>query len=85
MTSGVSAYAMLTHRWWLPLATPLAGMLLFLLVCSWRRSRALSSLFSHRIQRLRKLLGQMPSDADPRERPLAPQPMNRHPRAHQQS
>lgn len=76
LTTAISAYAMLAHRWWLPLATPLAGMLLFLLVCSWRHSRALSSLFSHRIQRLRKLLGQMPSDADPREAvPVAAPPL----------
>ena len=69
LTTAISAYALLAHQWWLPLATPLAGMLLFLLVCSWRHSHALSSLLSHRIQRLRKLLGQMPGDADPREAP----------------
>ncbi|MDP3521070.1 MAG: ATP-binding protein [Hydrogenophaga sp.] len=76
-TTALSAYALLRLGWWLPVATPLAGMLLFMLVWSWRRSRALSDLFSHRIERLDKVLAQMPSDADPRERPLAPQPMER--------
>ncbi len=77
-TTAFSAYALLRLGWWLPVATPLVGMLLFLLVCSWRRSQALSDLFSHRIERLDKVLAQMPSDADPRERPLAPQAMDRH-------
>jgi signal transduction histidine kinase len=80
-TAALSAYALLHLGWWLPVVTPLAGMLLFLLFSSWRRSQALSDLFSHRIERLDKVLAQMPSDADPRERPLAPQPMNRHPTA----
>lgn len=76
-TIAVSAYAMLQLGWWLPVATPLAGMLLFLLVCSWRRSQALSDLFSHRIERLDHVLAQMPIDADPRQRTLAPKPLGR--------
>ena len=80
-TTALSACALLHLGWWLPVVTPLAGMLLFLLFSSWRRSQALSDLFSHRIERLDKVLAQMPSDADPRERPLAPQAMNRHPTA----
>lgn len=76
-TAALSAYAMLRLGWWLPVVTPLVGMLLFLLVCSWRRSQALSDLFSHRIERLDKVLAQMPGDADPRLQPLAPQAMDR--------
>lgn len=76
-TTALSAYALVEHRWWLPVATPLTGMLLFLLVSNWRRSQALSELFSHRIERLDKVLAQMPGDADPRLQPLAPQAMNR--------
>ncbi len=76
-TTALSAYVLVQHRWWLPVATPLAGILLFLLVCSWRRSEALSVLFSHRIERLDKVLAQSPIDADPRLQPLAPLPMNR--------
>lgn len=76
-TAAVSAFALQQLGWWLPVATPLAGMLLFLLVWSWRRSHALSNLFTHRIERLDKVLAQMPSDADPRESPLSPRPMGR--------
>lgn len=77
VTTALSAYALLQHGWWLPVVTPLAGMLLFLLIWSWRRSHALSDLFSHRIERLDNVLAQMPDDADPRRRTLAPKPMDR--------
>ncbi len=80
-STALSAYALIQHRWWLPAATPLAGMLLFLLVFSWRRSQALSDLFSHRIERLDRVLAQSPIDADPRLHPLAPRVMNRAPQA----
>jgi signal transduction histidine kinase len=77
-TAAVSACALLRLGWWLPVATPLAGMLLFLMVWSWRRSQALSDLFSHHMERLDKVLAQMPLDVDPRERPLAPRALSRH-------
>ncbi|MFC7409245.1 ATP-binding protein [Hydrogenophaga atypica] len=80
-TTTLSAYTLLQHGWWLPAATPLAGLVLFLLVCSWRRSQALSALFAHRIERLDKVLAQSPMDADPRLQPLAPQVMDRAPQA----
>lgn len=77
VATSLSAYALLQQGWWLPLVTPLTGMLLFLLLCSWRRSQALSDLFSHRMERLDNVLAQMPDDADPRRRTLAPKPMDR--------
>ncbi len=80
-TTALSAYVLIQHRWWLPVVTPLAGMLLFLLVCSWRRSQALSALFTHRIERLDRVLAQSPIDADPRLQPLAPRVMDRAPQA----
>jgi signal transduction histidine kinase len=73
----LSGYALLQLRWWLPVATPLTGMMLFLLFCSWRRSQALSQLFSRRIERLDGVLAQMPVDADPRLQPLAPRTMGK--------
>lgn len=67
-TTALSAGALLQLGWWLPVVTPLTSMLLFLLFWSWRRAQAFADLFSPRLKRLNKLLAQMPSDADPRER-----------------
>lgn len=76
-TTLLSAWVLLQHRIWLPPATPVTGMLLFLLLCSWRRSRALSTLFARRIERLDKVLAQSPGDTDPRSRPPTPPAMGR--------
>lgn len=66
LTVGASGYALAAHRLWLPVATPLAGLLLFQLLWNWRRGVALGQVFKRRIERLEAVLAQAPGERDPR-------------------
>lgn len=75
---GLSWAALVLKGWWWPVATPVAGLLLFQMVWSWRRGRALSQVFGRRIERIEKALADAPQDLDPRGLRPGPGQARRH-------